>query len=153
MPEREPAVVKATPEDMTGVEPAGTHRRTAAAKAAAMNGHGSTMEAAVAHAMTPSAMASSAMTSTTMTAAAMAAADFGRQPIGDVFRCGRGSRVDQRKRLRALIRRSGQHQRRPGRKAEATNKAALRTLNFHHACTLRESATKAVAVQRPALGT
>jgi hypothetical protein len=58
-----------------------------------MKGRAAAMEAA-----TPAAV--KAASTATMAATAMAATDFGRQPVGGVFRRGHSARVDQRKRLR-----------------------------------------------------
>lgn len=86
---------------------------------------------------TAAAVTTTAMTATVATSTAMTAAHFGRQAAGGVLRGRRGTRIDQRKRLRALARRGRQHQGRSGRKAptahETTDQTAPRIRNFIHA--------------------
>jgi outer membrane biosynthesis protein TonB len=110
-------VAKAAVEDMTGAKSAAVKSRTAAMEAAA---------SAVKSATT--------VVATAMTAAmaAMATSDFGRQPVGSVFRRRRGW-IDRRKRFRALAGRGRQHQHRGSRKTETTDKAAPGIWNLHHA--------------------
>jgi hypothetical protein len=82
VPEREPAVAKAaTVENMTGAKPAMEYR-AASSEAAAMKGRAATMEAAAAAEASAAMKATTTMTTTTMTTAA----DFGREPVGSVFR-------------------------------------------------------------------
>jgi hypothetical protein len=68
----------------------------------------------------------------TMTPAAVTAADFGGEPLGNLFRRGRGTRIDRRQRFRALAACCGQQQYRGRRKTEATEKAAPGICHFHH---------------------
>jgi hypothetical protein len=110
VPEREAAVVKAaTMENMSGSNPGATKHRATASEDAAVNDctAGFNTYAAVG----------------TVTPTAMAAVDFGRQPAGGVFRCGHGTRIDQRQRFCALARCNRQHQHRGSRKAQTTDKA------------------------------
>jgi len=85
------------------------------------------MEAAAASAV----KTATAMTATTMTS--MTASDFGRQPVGSVFRCWRRGWIDRRKRFRALAGCGRQHQHRGRRKTQGTDKAAPGIWNLHHA--------------------
>jgi hypothetical protein len=151
VPKREPAVADtATVENMSGAKSAAMEHRAATAETAAVKRRTSAMEAAPATVKTTSTVASASATSTvasatamttTATATAMAAADFGRQPAGDVCRCGRRARTDQRQRFRALVGCERQHQHRGRRKAQRTNKGtdigadqpAPRIWNVHHA--------------------
>ena len=110
-----------------------------AAKSAAVKRCATAVEASTSAAVETAA----AMTTTAMPATTMTAANFGRQPVGDVLRCRRPARIDQRKRFRALAGDRRQHQGRGSRKAptthevtradQATDKAAPRIWNFHHA--------------------
>jgi hypothetical protein len=111
-------VAKAAVEDMTG------------AKSAAVKGRAAAMEAAAA--AVKSATVATAMTAT-VTMTAMATSDFGRQPVGSVFRRRRRGWIDQRERFRALADRGRQHQHRGSRKTQTTDKAAPRIRNLHHA--------------------
>jgi hypothetical protein len=88
------------------------------------------MEAAAA-----SAVKSATMVATAVTAAmtAMATSDFGRQPVGSVFRRRRRGWIDRRKRFRALAGCGRQHQHRGSRKTQGTDKAAPGIWNLHHA--------------------
>src|ERR1700694_5643421 len=114
VPEREPAVARAAAaENMTGAKPAAMKHHPATSEAAAVKGGAAATEAA---ASTPAVETSAA----TMAATAMPAADFGRQPLGGIFRRGHSARVDQRQRLRALVSCGRQHQHRGSRKAQAT---------------------------------
>src|ERR1700694_699766 len=117
VPEREPAVAKAAAaENMTGAKPAAMKHHPATSEAAAMKGRAATVEPPAA----------------TMPATPMPAADFGRQPLGGIFRRGHRARVDQRQRLRALVSCGRQHQHRGSRKAQATDEAAPGIWNLHH---------------------
>jgi hypothetical protein len=108
-----------------------------AAKSAAVKRRATAVEAS-----TPAAVETAAAM-TTMPTTTMTAANFGRQPVGDVLRCRRPARIDQRKRFRALAGDRRQHQGRGSRKApttdkvtradQATDQAAPRIWNFHHA--------------------
>lgn len=123
MPERKPAVSEAAAvEDMRGA-------------IAAVKRHAAAMEASAA--VETAATVTTAMTATVATSTAMTAAHFGRQAAGGVLRGRRGTRIDQRKRLRALARRYRQHQGRSSRKAptahETTDQTAPRIRNFIHA--------------------
>jgi hypothetical protein len=60
----------------------------------------------------------------TASTASVAAADFGREPVGGVFRYRQHARIDQRQRLRALAWCGRQRQHRSSRRAQATDKAA-----------------------------
>jgi hypothetical protein len=60
----------------------------------------------------------------TVTSTAMTAVDFGRQPVGGVFRYRRSTRIDQRQRFCALASYGRQHQHRGSRKAHTTDKAS-----------------------------
>jgi hypothetical protein len=88
------------------------------------------MEAAAA-----SAVKSATMVATAVTAAmtSMATSDFGRQPVGRVFRRWRRGWIDRRKRFRALAGGDRHHQHRGSRKTQRPNKAALAIWNLHHA--------------------
>jgi hypothetical protein len=124
MPECEPAVAEsAAVEDMRGAISAVKRRAAAMEASAAVE--------------TAAAVTTTAMTATVATSTAMTAAHFGRQAAGGVLRGRRGTRIDQRKRLRALARRGRQHQGRSGRKAptahETTDQTAPRIRNFIHA--------------------
>jgi hypothetical protein len=127
VPEREPAVAKAAAaENMTGAKPAAMKGRAATAEtSAAVKGGAAATEAAA----STTAVETSAAT---MAATAMPAADFGRQPLGGIFRRGHRARVDQRQRLRALVSCGRQHQHRGSRKAQATDEAAPGIWNLHH---------------------
>jgi hypothetical protein len=121
VPEREAAMAKAAGvEDMSGAIPAATamEHRAAGVKTTAVE--------------TTAVTAAPTMTTATMTTAAMTAADFGGEPVGNLFRRGCGTRIDQRQRFRALAGCSGQQQYRSGRKTEATDKAAPGICHFHH---------------------
>jgi hypothetical protein len=118
VPEREAAMAKAAAvEHMRGAIPAAAMEHRAAG-------------------VKTTAVETTAVTSVTaapsMTTAAMTAADFGGEPVGNLFRRGCGTRIDQRERFRALAGCSGQQQYRGGRKTEATDKAAPGICNFHH---------------------
>jgi hypothetical protein len=111
-------VAKAAVEDMTG------------AKSAAVKGRTAAMEAAAASAVKSATMVATAVTAT-MTS--MATSDFGRQPVGSVFRRRRRGWIDRRKRFRALAGGGRQHQHRGSRKTQGTDKAAPGIWNRHHA--------------------
>jgi hypothetical protein len=149
VPECEPAVAKAaTMENMTAAKPAAMEhcaatseaaamkRRAASAETSAVKGRTATAEAAAmeasaaAEAATPAAVEGAS--TATMAATAMPATDFGRQPVGSVFRRGHSARVDQRQRLRALAGCGRQRQHRGSRKAQATDEAAPGIWNLHH---------------------
>jgi hypothetical protein len=92
------------------------------------------MEAAAASAVKSATTVPTAMTATVT---AMATSDFGRQPVGSVFRRRRRRWIDRRKRLRALAGCGRQHQHRGSRKTQGktqgTHKAAPGIWNLHHA--------------------
>src|SRR3984893_8058139 len=139
VPEREPAVAKpAAAENMTGAKPAALKHGAAASEAAAMKGRTATAETSAAMKSRAAAMEAAASTTAmetsaaTMAATAMPAADFGRLPLGSIFRRGHSARVDQRQRLRALVSCGRQHQHRGSRKAQATDEAAPGIWNLHH---------------------
>jgi hypothetical protein len=111
-------VAKAAVEDMTG------------AKSAAVKGRTAAMEAAASAVKSATTVMAAAMTATVT---AMAASDFGRQPVGSVFRRRRRGWIDWRKRFRALAGRGRQHQHRGSRKTQTTDKAAPGIRNLHHA--------------------
>jgi hypothetical protein len=69
----------------------------------------------------------------TATVTAMATSDFGRQPVGSVFRRRRRRWIDRRKRFRALAGCGRQHQHRGSRKTQGTDKAAPGVWNLQHA--------------------
>jgi hypothetical protein len=118
VPEREPAVAKAAvAENMTGAKPAAMKHSTTSSDAAAS---------------TTTAMETAAATMAATAVPAMSATDFGRQPPGSVFRCGRYPRIDQRQRLRALVSCGRQHQHRGSRKTQATDNTAPEICNLHH---------------------
>jgi hypothetical protein len=115
-PEREAAMAKAAAvEDMSGAIPAAT-----------------AMEHRAAGVKTTAVETTAVTAAPTMTTAAMTAADFGGESVGNLFRRGCGTRIDQRQRFRALAGCSGQQQYRGGRKTEATDKAAPGICHFHH---------------------
>ena len=125
VPEREAAMAKAAAvEDMSGAIPAAAtmEHRAAGVKTTAVE----------TTAVTTPTMTAPTMTTATMTTAAMTAADFDGEPVGNLFRRGCGTRIDQRQRFRALTGCSGQQQYRCGRKTKATDKAAPGICNFHH---------------------
>jgi hypothetical protein len=97
----------------------------AAAKTAAMEAAASESPAVKGATMEAAAVKAATVETTTMAATAMPAANFGGQIVGGNPGCRRRTRIDQRKRLGALIRYSRQHQYRSCRKAPATNEAAL----------------------------
>jgi len=119
VPVHEPmsTVAKAAVEDMTGAKSAAVKGRTAAMEAAAATVKSTTVVAA-------------AMTATM---AAMTTSDFGRQPVGSVFRRRRRRWIDRRERFRALAGRGRQHQHRGSRKTQTTDNAAPGIRNLHHA--------------------
>ena len=96
--------------------------RTAAAETAAMKARATATEAAA--------------SATAKTAAATMAADFGLgfggQSVRGEFRCRYSARIDQRKRLCALVWCGHQRQHRGSRKSPATDKAAPGIRNLHH---------------------
>jgi hypothetical protein len=99
-------------EDMSGAIPAATameHRATGVKTTAAM-----------------------VTAAATMTPSAVTAADFGGEPLGNLFRRRRGTRIDRRQRFRALAACCGQQQYRGSGKTEATDKAAPGIYHFHH---------------------
>ena len=120
MPVHEPmsTVAKAAVEDMTG------------AKSAAVKGRTAAMEAAASAVKSATTMVATAMTATVT---AMATSDFGRQPVGSVFRRRRRGWIDRRERFRALAGRGRQHQHRGSRKAQTTDNATPGIRNLHHA--------------------
>jgi hypothetical protein len=124
MPVHEPmsTVAKAAVEDMTG------------AKSAAVKGRTAAMEAAASAVKSATTVVATAMTATMAAAVtAMATSDFGRQPVGSVFRRRRRRWIDRRKRLRALAGCGRQHQHRGSRKTQTTDNAAPGIRNLHHA--------------------
>lgn len=157
VPKREPAVAEtAAVENMAAVKAAAMEHGATAVETAAVKRRASTMEAAATAVKSTSAasMPAATMPATAVAAAAMTtAADFG-QPVGGVRHRRRRARTDQRQRFRALVGCGRQQQHRDRRKAQRTNKGAdqpaPRIWNFHHARNLPGSATKALAVQRPA---
>jgi hypothetical protein len=120
VPVCEPMSTKAAVEDVTGAKSAAVKGRTAAMEAAASAVESATTVVA-------------AMTATVTTVTAMATSDFGRQPIGSMFRRRRRRWIDRRKRFGALAGRGRQHQHRGSRKTQRTNKAAPGIWNLHHA--------------------
>jgi hypothetical protein len=127
VPEREPAVAKATTvEHMSGSNPAAMEYGATTSECAAVNGRAATVVTA-----SPTAAVTAA------TAAAMAATDFGRQPLRCMFSCGHRARIDQRQRLCTLARHRRQRKDRGGRKAQRTDKtmdhAAPGIWNLYHA--------------------
>jgi hypothetical protein len=120
MPVHEPMSTKAAVEDMTGAKSAAVKGRTAAMEAAASAVKSATMVA-------PAMAASVAATMTAVTTS-----DFGRQPVGSVFRRWRQGWIDRRKRFGALAGRGRQHQHRGSRKTQTTDKAAPGIRNLHH---------------------
>jgi hypothetical protein len=120
VPVCEPMSTKAAVEDVTGAKSAAVKGRTAAMEAAASAVESATTVVA-------------AMTATVTTVTAMATSDFGRQPVGSVFRRRRRGWIDRRKRFRALAGRGRQHQHRGSRKTQTTDKAAPGIRNLHHA--------------------
>jgi hypothetical protein len=95
VPEREPAVAKATTaENMRGAEPAAMEYGATTSETAAVKDRAATAEPAMETASTTAVV--------TASAAAMAAAHFGRQSLRRIFSCGHGARIDQRQRLCAL---------------------------------------------------
>lgn len=128
VPEREPAVAKAPAmENMTASKPAAVKYGAATTEAPAVEGRAAAVKAASAAVKTAAAMA---------TAMSAAAFDFRRQSAGRVFGGRRRTWIDQRKRLGAFTRRSGEHQHRGSRKAQrterATGDAAPRIWNLQH---------------------
>jgi hypothetical protein len=106
------------------------------------------MEAAAASAVKSAATVATAMTATmAATVTTMATSDFGRQPVGSVFRRWRRGWIDRRKRFRALAGGGRQHQHRGSRKTQGTDKAAPAIWNLHHACNSPDEATKARAAK------
>jgi hypothetical protein len=121
MPVHEPMSTKAAVEDMTG------------AKSAAVKGRTAAMEAAASAVKSATTVVATAMTATMAAAVtAMATSDFGRQPVGSVFRRWRQGWIDRRKRFGALAGRGRQHQHRGSRKTQTTDKAAPGIRNLHH---------------------
>ena len=93
--------IAAAVEDRTGAKPAAMEYGAATVEAAAVKRR----TAAVMEAASATTAVEAAATSTTVatgTATAMSTVDFGRQSVGGKFRRGRGARIDQRQRLRAL---------------------------------------------------
>ena len=155
---RRVTVSTAAAEHMSGAQPAAVERWAAAAETAAVNGDAAAAEsptatakdwpaAPEAAAVNGSAAASEATTAAMKrrTAASKAAAstetataaratpvlDFSGQGIGNLFRCRRGGRVDQRQRLGALAW-QGQRQHCGSREAPAADEAAPGIWNRHH---------------------
>jgi len=128
VPEREPAVAKAAAvENMRGSKPGAVKHRAAASGDAAMKD--CTMEAV----------------------AAMTAVDFGRQPVGGVFRYRRSTRIDQRQRFGALAKCGRQHQHRG-----SPNNGQSRARDLESSSCVKPPLNvgdESGAAQRPALGT
>jgi hypothetical protein len=99
-----------------------------------VKGSTAAMEAAAASAVKSATMVATAVAATAAaTMTAMATSDFGRQPVGSVFRRRRRGWIDRRKRFRALAGCGRQHQHRGSRKTQGTDKAAPGIWNLHHA--------------------
>jgi hypothetical protein len=110
-------------------EPVSAVEDMSRAKSAAVKGRAAAMEAATA-VKSATTVVAAAMTATVTTTATP---DFGRQPVGSVFRCRRRRWIDRRERFRALAGRGRQHQHRGSRKPQTTDKAAPGIWNLHHA--------------------
>jgi len=128
------AVAMREPESATAVDD------MSGAKSATVKRCATAVEASTPAAVeTAAAVPATTMAATAMPTTAMTAANFGRQPVGDLLRCRRPARIDQRKRFRALAGGRRQHQGRGSRKAPTTDKATRadqatpRIWNFHHA--------------------
>jgi hypothetical protein len=140
MPEREPAVAKATTaEYRRGPEPAAMEYGATASETTTVKDRAATVEPAM-ETSTATAVETStttAVVTATASPTAMAAADCGRQPVRDGFRRGSSARIDQRQRLCALARHRRQRKDRGGRKAQRTDKAtdnaAPGIWNLYHA--------------------
>jgi hypothetical protein len=92
------------------------------------------MEAAASAVKSATTVVATAMTATMAAAVtAMATSDFGRQPVGSLFRRRRRGWIDRRERFRALAGRGRQHQHRGSRKTQTTDNAAPRIWNLRHA--------------------
>jgi hypothetical protein len=104
-------IVEAVMEMVPEPNAAMVERKAVMAEAAAMEGCTAKTAASMETSpMTPTAMETAAMETAAMATTAVAAADFGYEPVGGVFRRGRGRRIDQRQRFGALAGYGGQRQ-------------------------------------------
>jgi hypothetical protein len=106
----------------------------AMAKAAAVEHGSGAIPAAMEYGAAASVKTATAavVTAAAMTPSTVTAADFGGEPLGNLFRRRRGTRIDRRQRFRALAACCGQQQYRGSGKTEATDKAAPGIHHFHH---------------------